>query len=149
MISVTGVREIDAVLKGLPLQVTDRVMQAAHSLAAQPLINAAHLLAPVGKTGNLADAIGKERVGMARATNIGEVKVGPRRTGTHRGHHGHLIEYGTQRRSTSSGANRGAVRAKPFMRPAFERTQSQITEIIRVAVAQKLVSFMKRTIKNA
>lgn len=34
----------------------------------------------------------------------------------------HLMEYGTKQRRTNSGANRGAIRARPFMRPA-EKSQ--------------------------
>lgn len=34
--------------------------------------------------------------------------------------HSHLVEYGTAVRATKQGANRGAMPAKPFMRPAVE-----------------------------
>lgn len=141
-ISLTGVEDIDKVLKGLPLQVSDSVLLKAHSDAAFPLVAAAHLLAPVGKTGNLADSIGVERVGLKRSGEVGLVKVGPRRRGGYKGFHGHLIEYGK--------TNRNGTRTpgRPFMQPAFDQTKNEVERGIAQAVGVRLNQFMKRTIKN-
>jgi hypothetical protein len=70
-ISVTGLKEVDAVLKGLPLQFQDRVLKAAHADAAKPLISAAQGLAPVGKTGNLRRSIGVERISLKKTNEVG------------------------------------------------------------------------------
>ncbi|PED63974.1 HK97 gp10 family phage protein [Priestia megaterium] len=35
-----------------------------------------------------------------------------------KGSHRHLVEYGTRQRRTRSGANRGSMKAEPFMQPA-------------------------------
>ena len=48
-ISVTGLKEIDTCLRGMPLLLTDKVLAQAHTDAAFPLVAKAHLLAPVGK----------------------------------------------------------------------------------------------------
>jgi hypothetical protein len=58
MISVTGDKAIDAVLRNLPRELNHKVLGAAHLAAAEPLIHREHRLAPVGETGNLADSIG-------------------------------------------------------------------------------------------
>src|SRR5688572_19313902 len=54
----TGHEAIDRVLRGLPLQLHDRVLQQAHTAAAKPLVDKEKLTAPEGPTGNLVDSIG-------------------------------------------------------------------------------------------
>lgn len=142
MITVTGNKEIDAVLKRMPDVLTHRVLQSAHAESATPLVTAAHLLAPVGKTGNLADSIGVEKV-PASAGTLGLVNVGPRRKGGKKGHHGHLVEYGKTNRDGSKS------KPKPFMEPAFERTKGEVEWSITKNIGVKLYQFMRRTIRNA
>jgi HK97 gp10 family phage protein len=153
---ITGLKEIDAVLKGLPLQVQDKILQAAGAAAAFPLVAAAHRLAPVGRTGRLADSIGVQKSGfnMAGSTRreVGAIGVGPRR-GQFKGNHGHLPEYGTKKRHSKSkngrSINRGVMPKKPFMEPAFEQTKDQVLGIYNQQVGRVLYNFMKRTIKNS
>ena len=146
-LSVTGVKEIDAVLKGLPRQLQDKVLASAHVEAAKPLVEKAKLLAPEGPTGNLVDSIGTERLGK-RGNEIGQVQAGPRRSGRHKGHVGHLVEYGTKFRKNRRGANRGVMRKKPFMEPAFRQTKGQVESSIGNAIGKKLLAFMKRTVRR-
>lgn len=148
-ISVTGVREIDQVLRQLPAQLSHQVMGTAHAAAAKPLITKAKLTAPEGPTGNLVDSIGAVKTPMKRAGNIGEVAVGPRRSRRYKGHHGHLIEYGF--RTRARGRNRGKktfVQGKPFMKPSFEATKTEVIERIRVEVGRKLYATMRRYIRR-
>ena len=142
-ISITGAKEIDAVLRGMPLQFSERVLFQAHSDSAFPLVSKAHLLAPVGKTGNLAESIGVERVGIKRGGEIGSVAVGPRRRGGFKGFHGHLIEYGKTNRDGSK------TQAKPFMEPALNSTKSQVEGSIANNLSRRLNNFMRKTVKNA
>lgn len=145
-IKVTGVKEIDKVLKGLPLQLNNKILQSAHFQAVKPLIEKAKLLAPEGPTGNLVDSIGAVRQPLRKATALGEVNVGPRR-GRYKGHHAHLIEYGTRPRRNKAGANRGRVKADPFMEPAVEQTKDKVLSLVNVSIGKVLNSFMKRTLK--
>jgi len=142
MISVTGIREIDRVLKGLPVQLQDRVLKNAHADAAKPLIATAKNIVPVGKTGNLKASIGVERVSLKKSNAVGLVQVGPRRKGGSKGFHGHLIEYGKTNRDGSKS------KPNPFMEPAFNQTKNQIESNIATSLGRKLNQFMKRTIKN-
>jgi hypothetical protein len=146
-ISVTGAKEIDQVLRGLQNQVTHQILGQAHAAAAKPLVEKEKLLAPEGPTGNLIDAIGAVKTPMKKAGAVGEVTVGPRRTRKYRGHHGHLVEFGTQRRSNKKGANRGIMPKKPFAEPAFKVTQPIVVRNIPVEIGRKLYSFMRRTIR--
>lgn len=141
-ISVTGLKEIDQVIKGLPSQIQDRVLKTAHADAAKPLISIAKQLVPKGKTGNLEQSIGIERVSMRKTDEIGLVLVGPRRRGGNKGFHGHLIEYGKTNRDGSK------TSPKPFMAPAFEQSKTTVERGISESLGKKLNAYMKRTIKN-
>lgn len=148
---LTGAKEIDQVLAGLPLQVTDKVLQNSFSDAAKPLVQAAQSLAPKGKTGNLSESIGVTKEPAKTLVNraVGQIQVGPRRKGKYKGFAGHLNEFGTTVRETKSGANRGRMTAKPFMEPAFNQTQGALESRINDSIGRKLSAFMKRIIKNA
>lgn len=147
-IQLTGVKEIDSVLKGLPDQINHRVLQAAHADAAKPLVDRAKTLAPNGRTFNLEKSIGVVKSSFSRAESLGEITIGPRR-GSYKGNVAHLLEYGTRGRYTKSGAYRGKVTAKPFMAPAWEATKETVLGRIVDSISTKLFAFMKRTIKNA
>lgn len=148
-VRVTGAKEIDQVLKGLPKQLSHQVLQNAHAAAAKPLIEAEKLGAPEGPTGNLVDSIGAVKTSFGRANALGEITVGPRRKGRFKGFAAHLVEYGTKARSLiSNGANRGIMPAKPFALPAWEKTKDTVQSLINAQIGRKLYSFMKRVIKN-
>lgn len=147
-LSVTGIAEIDKVLKGMPAQLSHTVLGQAHVAAAKPLIERAKLLAPEGPTGNLVDSIGAEKESFARAGQLGQVQAGPRRSGRHKGHVAHLVEYGTTVRSNKRGANRGVMRKKKFMEPAFMQTKDAVEKGIAENIGKKLYNFMNKTIKK-
>jgi HK97 gp10 family phage protein len=141
-ISVTGVKEIDAFLKGLPLQFQDRILKAAHADAAKPLVSAAQSLAPLGKTGNLRRSIGVERISLKKTNEVGLVRVGPRRKSGYKGFHAHLIEYGKTNRDGSR------TNPQPFMEPAFNQTKTIVEGGIATSIGKKLNAFIKRTLKK-
>lgn len=153
---VTGLKEIDKVLQGLPKQLSHRVLQNAHASAAKILVTAEKLSAPEGPTGRLVDSIGVERIPFRRATELGQIRVGPRRKGIYGagGRVAHLVEYGTKQRYLKgrgmykAGTNRGQMKPRPFARPAWDRTRPAVLNAIRGTVAQALLRFMKRTIKK-
>lgn len=142
MISVTGIREIDAVLKGLPRQMQDSILKSAHADAAKPLIDTAKQIVPVGKTKNLQTSIGVERISIKKTNEVGLIQVGPRRKSGYKGFHGHLIEFGK--------TNRDGTRTtpQPFMEPAFNQTKTQVESRIAESLGKKVYQFMRRTIKN-
>lgn len=149
MIKVTGFKEVDAVLRNLPLAMTDKVLTAAHTRALVPLVNREHLLAPVGKTGNLADSIGvvKSKTSASRNTGLGAVSAGPRRQRPYKGFAGHLVEYGTNERSTKKGASRGRMPAKPFAEPAWESTKAEVEANVNREIGNEIVKVMRRTLR--
>lgn len=147
-LSVSGVKEIDSVLSSWPKDLQHKTLSATHSAAAKPMIEKAKLLAPEGPEGNLVDSIGSVTTPMAKANIIGEVKIGPRRSRRYRGHHGHLVEFGTKPRRNRRGANRGIMPKKPFMEPAFHATKNVVVNSIALQLGKKMFATMKRYIKR-
>ena len=143
MISVTGHKEIDEVLKHLPSALQDSVVSSAHLKAAKITVEREKLLAPEGPTGNLVDSIGATRTPFKKANRIGEVIVGPRRKGRFKGFAGHLVEYGTRKRN-KSGPNRGVMPRHPFAKPAFEQTRNAIKDSIKGNLSKIVIKAMKR-----
>ena len=143
-ISITGQKEIDNVLRMMPRELSHAVLGAAHLAAAKPLIEKEKLLAPEGPTGNLVDSIGGVKMSAKRTDNIGEVRVGPRRGGRHKGFHGLFVNDGTKRRQTKTGANRGVMPAEPFAQPAFEQTKNTVEKGIAANIGKQVIRVMKK-----
>lgn len=150
MIKITGFKEVDAVLRNLPLAMNDKVLTAAHTRALVPLVNREHLLAPVGKTGNLADSIGVVKASTRGSLNtgLGAVSAGPRRNRPYKGFAGHLVEYGTKQRSTRKGANRGQMPTKPFAHPAWDATRAEVEANVNREIGNEVIRVMRRTLRG-
>ena len=147
MISITGLKEIDQVLKNLPKEMSHKVLGSAHFAAAKPLVEKEKLLAPEGPTGNLVDSIGATRLSLKKASELGEVSVGPRRKGGYKGFAGHLVEYGTKERKNKKGASRGKMPKNPFAEKAFAATKGQVENNIKNELGKVVLRTMKKFIK--
>lgn len=146
MIVLTGYKEIDNLLRNLPQAFQQSIVASANYKAAKPLVEKEKLLAPEGPTGNLVDSIGVVKLGR-RGSEIGEVWEGPRRRRPYKGFAGHLVEFGTKKRRTKSGANRGVMPKEPFAEPAWRQTQGQVQDSIKVELGKSVYRTMKRYIK--
>lgn len=145
---VTGIKELDLMLKQMTPELNHRILGAANTAAAKPLIASAKSMV-AKKSKRLEKSIGAVKISTRKATEIGTVHVGPRRGGGHKGYHGHLVELGTVERFHKSGKSTGVMPKLPFMRPSFERTQAQIISSQKELIAVKLVAFMKRKLGKA
>lgn len=137
-VTVTGYKEILNVVTQMPAKLSDPYLRRVHTKAAGTLVNQIHLLAPVGLTGNLADSIG-----IVKAEGLGGIAVGPRIKNGFKGFAGHFNEYGTKRRRTRRGANRGAQPARPFERPAWDQKESQVESNIAAQLDKDLGQFIR------
>lgn len=148
MIRLTGHKEIDAVLNGLPDVVNDKLSRVAHTRGAKLTVDRAKLLAPEGPTGNLVDSIGTIATGAKSQRALGETFTGPRRKAGYKGFAGHLVEFGTKMRKTKkSGANRGKMTKKPFMEPAWNQTKDKVELAVADELGKALTRFMRKTLK--
>ena len=127
-----GFDELGAVLDALPGKLGAQVLGQILRKAEKPLIAAMKAKAPKDD-GDLIKAIG----GIAgRGEGKGTQRyVGPRRGGPNNGYAGHLIEYGTAPRQKADGTSTGTMPARPFVRPAYDETAEQVSQIIQDEVA--------------
>lgn len=147
MIRMTGLKEIDRVIKQLPHQLTHPILQQIHAEALKPFVTAAYFAAPLD-SGRTAKSIGTIKPARKRVDVVGTVISGPRRGRRYGGHVAHLSEFGTVKRATKKGANRGAMKRKPFVEPSWNRTRRQVEERISLATGRVIYRFMRRTIKQ-
>ena len=143
---IKGLDELVKSLKGLDKQFSHADFQKANVKAAEPVITKAHRIAPVGLTGDYADSIGLVKLGK-KSTQLGGVNVGPRRGGGFEGFHGHLIEFGTkQRRTKTTGANRGVMPKNPVMTRSWEATKNEALGIVTKELQKKAEKYLKDTV---
>jgi hypothetical protein len=96
------------------------------------------------KTGNLDASIGRVKVPIQKAREIGAVRVGPRVGGKYRGNHGHLIEFGTKDRYTKAGKYTGKGPRLPFVAPAFLQQEGNV----RSQIAKNMQTILNRWVKT-
>lgn len=149
-LKVTGVKELDSLLIGLPSEVTYPILTATARTAAKPLVDLEKALAPIGPTHNLVNSIGIVKA----SDDVGGVVVGPRRRGGYKGFAAHLIEFGTAVRQLLgkglySRGNRGRLKPEPFLEPAFLQTNGKIIDSMALILSKKIVAKMKRVLKSS
>ena len=147
-----GWRELEKNLLDLGNDRTIRAtMKRAMLEAAEPMARDARSRAPRGATGNLVESIdvgvklsrrqaAEKGSSPGKAGNTVEVFVGPGKGGRA----GVLFEFGTGPRRTKSGANRGSVQARPFMRPAWEANKHQVLRDFGVQLGREIESSARR-----
>ena len=138
---IIGYKEVNAALEALPKAMTDKVWGDINFDRAKVIVNREKLEAPEGPTGNLVDSIGAVRLKKQR---LGTVWIGPRRKGGKKGFAGHLLEFGTKKRETKSGANRGVMPKNPFAERSFDREKGTLEK----GIADSAAKILKRTIKK-
>jgi hypothetical protein len=152
-VTIIGMKELDQVFKGLPDILSHKIIQEEYTKAARPLVQAEKLSAPEGPTGRLIDSIGILKSSMSKATEIGEIKVGPRRGRRLGGNIAHLVEYGTTNRTLKgkgkyrAGTNRGVMPAKPFVGPSFNKTKDVVISGFNERIGKRLSVFIRSTLK--
>ena len=152
---VTGMKELDNMLRQMTPELNHRILGAANAAAAKPLIALGKSKAPKGRTGNLVKSIGSVKVSTRKATEIGTVHVGPKVGGGFKGHHGGLVEFGTGPRPPGGwyarfpNAKDTVMPKHPYWVPAFESSKGQIISTQKEHIARKLEAFMKRKLGKA
>lgn len=131
MVVVSGVDELNRLFQALPREINHKVVGNAIFAAAKPMEDVAKRNVN-SKTGNLARSIGRVRMSIRKAQEIGEVRVGPRIGGGHKGYHGHLVEFGSKNRPPGgwyarfANAHPTTAQPHPFLQPAFNQTVNQV-----------------------
>lgn len=133
--------ELRRKLKMMTPQTTGQVLKKAISAISGPLTAAIKAATPVGKTGNLKKSIG-QRVVAYRDGRIAIGFVGPR--WHNRGRHGHLVEFGTKRRFTKAGENRGIAQPNPFLGPVFLAHKAELEAALTRSLKQQIEAFWSK-----
>ena len=124
LLHITGAREMEAVLRQLPDYIAKNVLNKALRQAAEPILDEARALAPVGQESKGRVRLRTSKRGKVSISNYGKLKLNLRiaTVPANRTPHsatvvvtvgkafwGMFVEFGTRLMS-----------AKPFLRPAFE-----------------------------
>lgn len=138
-----GLKELDNALKQLPSAFHKQVLNAALRKAGKPVVDhvrssgdtprrSGFLAASVKVGTSLSRRQKRSRIKEAQA----EVFIGPTYP---YGAHGHLLEFGTVK-----------MKARPFMRPAWDATKHQVLKIfaeeLKKAISRKAKSLAKKGI---
>lgn len=120
-IELTGMEELEKVLRQMPDGLAERDLASALRKGANVVRDEAQKNAPVDD-GDLKDSIKvrKQKSGKGEAAVI----VAPTKPA---GFHAHFIEFGTVKQP-----------AQPFLRPAFDSKQNEALEVIITSLAKKV-----------
>lgn len=121
-IEIEGLESLKESLTGVAPRVANNILRGYVADYARLLRDRIKVGAPVGETGNLKKSVSARTSRGSRSVIGALVYTKPG------GEHWHLIEYGTQPRKTSTGANRGSVKANPFVWKAVLRTRKEFDE---------------------
>jgi HK97 gp10 family phage protein len=119
-VQLEGFAELAERLKNLPDDVRDKTVRAAVTSGAKTIRDEAKRRVPV-RTGTLRDSIAV-RADRKKPDEI-RVKVRLRS----KGFHGRFLEFGTVK-----------MRARPFVRPAFDAKRDDVLETIKDALVKRL-----------
>ena len=146
---ITGLRELDGLLKQLPRAMSNTVMRNALKKAGEPTRAAGEANAPV-EAGGLKESIQlsaqlnrNQRRGRPRIKEGAEIFIGSTSP------LGHLVEFGTAERYRKSGGSTGVMPAKAFMTQAWDATKDGALEILRKELWAELAKAVKRLRKRA
>lgn len=138
-----GIPELDDLWKKLSQGQKRNVEIAAWRKASKPMLAAikGNASSMVGKvTGTLYKSIGSSPVRGAAILNLGIRRFEP-----WRGYHGHLVNDGTVKRFTKTGASRGSIDGSNFFDLAYQATKNQLIEDYRKG---RITSFHNMVIRT-
>lgn len=135
--TLEGAAELEKVLQSVSKSLSSKILKEALMRAGSPMAQTASRILKSqikNKTGVLlgrtqsgvfiGSVLSKnQRRGIKRQRGVSTIYIGP-----YKARHAHLIEFGTAPRKTKTGAYRGALRPRPFMRPAWEMHKAGILE---------------------
>ena len=146
-LKLTGFKEMDLVLRQLPKATAKRVADRAIKQALAPVAAAANAMLPKGMPPVIVEKrLNKNQAKQFRGTEGETVRTmfvgspSPR---------AHLEEFGTGPRCHKSGKYVGIMRARPFMRPAWDMTKQQVLDRLRVDLAREIEKAVGRRAKAA
>jgi hypothetical protein len=138
-----GAKELQEAFLNIPAYVNSGVIDKELIEAGKPLIKRAKEIASnADNTRNLTKSIGAIS-DRKLASEPAAIVMGPRRGRGHKGHHAHLVEYGTGPRKLlkpirvkvrgvwQTVTQTGTMPAFPFMRPAYDQKAQEVADNVK------------------
>lgn len=147
-IRITGAREMEAVLRQLPAAIAKQALTRALRRAAEPILDEARALAPVGQESKGRVRLRTTKRGKVSVSNYGKLKPSlrianvPARQTPHsatvvvtvgKAFWGLFVEFGTRFMS-----------AQPFLRPAFEAKKTDALNRLGKALGEEIEKAAKK-----
>jgi HK97 gp10 family phage protein len=155
-LKIEGLKELDAALAELPQATSKNVMRRAAKKALGIVIDAAIPNVPVDegalkKSMKVSTRLSKRQAALARREFKTEGKAAiVMYAGPSAFPHAHLIEFGTKPRyQKKTGKFVGQVRARPFMRPAWDSKRAQVLVSFQSDMWTEIEKATKRLARKA
>jgi len=145
-IAITGVRELDNVLKMLPKSMDHQTWSKINYDRSKVVEQAMKANAPIGPTHNLVNSIGRAKMSK-NYSELGAVRTGPRQRGKHKGFHANFIEKGFKTRLKPGNPGKARVEANPFLERSWNQTKGTLKTNVADSAAKVLVRTMRRYLK--
>lgn len=141
-VRITGAREMEAVLRQLPQHIAKQALTKALRAAAEPILDEARALAPVGQESKGRVRLRTTRRGKVAIANYGKLKLSLRiatvpasqtphsatvAVSVGKAFWGLFVEFGTRFMS-----------ARPFLRPAFEAKKTEALNRLGKALGDEI-----------
>ncbi len=146
--------------EAVPRRTGQRTITRALRKIVKPLVKEAKAKAPKD-SGDLRRSIGS--IADKSRTYKGSIRVGARRSARYKGHHGHLVEYGTAARVPKKGrymtftyngktvktTRTAKMPAQPFLAPAYRNQERGMIDNFGKEIREVVIDVQNKTIKKA
>lgn len=140
MNNVKGVGEVIKALEAVGANIKSQELQQMLRGESQRIVDTAKSLVPVD-TGDLRESIGF--ITNKDDANMDKVLIGVRKS-YHNYYLAPMLEYGTEPRVTKSGAYRGVLKPRPFMRPALDKNRDAVVNGVNRGVSKIVLKLAEK-----
>lgn len=140
MNKVEGVGEVIKALEAIGESIKTPELQTILRAEGQRVIETAKSLVPV-ETGDLRDSIGY--ITSKDGQNLDKVLIGARKN-FYNSYLAPMIEHGTEPRIVKSGAYRGLLKPKPFLRPALDLNKNAVVNGVNNGISKLVTNLAKK-----
>ena len=140
MNNVKGVGEVIKALEAVGANIKSQELQQMLRGESQRIVDTAKSLVPVD-TGDLRESIGF--ITNKDDANMDKVLIGVRKS-YYNYYLAPMLEYGTEPRVTKSGAYRGVITPRPFMRPALDKNRDAVVNGVNRGVSKIVLKLAEK-----
>lgn len=139
-VQVTGLKEVQDLLKRLPKVIGHRILLASLRKGATPIVKNIRSNTPVD-TGNLKKSVGK-KAARKKNNESALIVIGFRTSGSNKGFHGHFIEEGFKTRGG------GSVKGLHILLRAYQTTAPNAIAITKNQLGPQILKAIEKMAKR-